>query len=303
MALLRRRRFSGGDSASVSGLLVPVVTPMDEDCTIDFFGLKNHISKLLNVGVKNFFAASAAGESKFLSQNEEAKLVEDVVSIVGSKGLVVAGCCSDTAELAVQKVRAAERAGAHACAVNVPLTALTNEVFFIDFFDELFTNTRANIFLYNDPFVFRRNIPIVGLNKLVNWERLLGVIDFSNNQPYFNELCGLYGMKIFQGNYSLAFDSLRQNCSGLASPASNVFPHLFLSLLKHSRELDTVASIRRQGEINSFIENYFPFQKRIQAYKYALSLKGIMKECHSKALGPLTQSEREKLEECVKQFA
>jgi 4-hydroxy-tetrahydrodipicolinate synthase len=303
MALLRRRRFFGSDSVSISGLIVPIVTPMDEDCTIDFFGLKNHISKLLNVGAKNFFVGSAIGESKFLSQDDEAKLIEDVISIVGSKGFVIAGCCADSAELAVQKVRSAERAGAYACAVNVPLTALTNEVFFMDFFDELLTNTRGNIFLYNDPFVFKRNIPILGLNKLVNWERVIGIIDFSNNQPYFKELCNLQGMKIFQGNDSLAFDSLRANCSGLASPASNVLPQLFLNLLKNFRELDTVASVRQQGEINSFIENYFTSQKKIQAYKYALSLKGIMKECHSKQLEPLTQKEKDKIDECVKQFA
>lgn len=303
MALLRGRNFSGRDSVSVSGLIVPLLTPMNEDFTVDLFGLKNHVSKLMNSGVKNFLTTSTVGEFRNLSSNEELEIIENVVSTVGSKGIVIAGCCSDTTESIVERVRAAEREGVYACAVNVPLTALTNEIFFIDFFDELFTQTRAKIFLYNDPFVFRRNIPILGLNKLVNWERLLGVIDFSNNQPYFRELCNLQGMKIFQGNDALCFESLRGNCSGLASPMSNVHPQLFLGIVKDFRNLDMVSMIRQQGEINSLAENYFPAQKKIQAYKYALSLKGIMKECHSKGLEPLTVNEKEKMEEYVRQFA
>ncbi|MEK6959300.1 MAG: hypothetical protein AABW59_04620, partial [archaeon] len=72
-------------------------------------------------------------------------------------------------------------------------------------------------------------------------------------------------------------------------------PVYFLSLLENVNSLDYVSSVRVQHKINSIIREAFPFEKMIQAYKYMLSVEGIMMPYHARELGVLTEVEKSRL--------
>ena len=287
--------------SELSGLIVPLVTPMEETLEIDKIALKTHVSRLMNLGVKNFLLLGQTGEFEYLGLEQEVEAIRTVSGVVGSKANFLVGCFDKSAENIIEKVNLADRNGADACFVNVPLTAITNEVFFIDYFEELFNQTHTKLFLYNNPKVFKRNIPIRGIEKIANWEKLFGIKDSSGNYEYFKEICNFkQSMKIFQGDESLAFNSLRLNCSGLVAGTANIYPSLFLDIIREFRKLNLQGMVRQQHLINSMLEEYIPRGKNVQAYKYVLSLQGITQPYHSRSLTDLTQKEKLKLEEFVK---
>ncbi len=291
-------------NSDVSGLIVPIVTPMKDDLTIDKFGLKTHIARLMNIGVKNFLLLGYTGEFEFLNLDQEVTLIREAVSISNKKANILVGCFDKTSETIIEKVNLAERLGADGCFANVPLTALTNEIFFMDYFEELFNQTKANLFLYNNPFLFKRNIPIRGIEKIANWEKLKGIKDSSGNYEYFKEISNFkQTMKIFQGDERIAFDSLRLNCSGLVCGTANIYPSLFLELINQFRGLNLRGMVVQQTQINKILEEFIPKGKEIQSYKYVLSIKGITLPFYSQQLDPLSEMEKQKLEQLVKIFA
>jgi 4-hydroxy-tetrahydrodipicolinate synthase len=221
----------------INGLIVPLITPMDDEFSVDSFALKTHMARLMNKGVKNFFVLGPSSEQDSITNNEEKEIVRAVASLGGKRANLIIGCIAKSTEEIIDKVLFAQRFSDY-CVVNIPFSALTNEVMFIDFFDKLFTRTKSKIFLLNDPFQFKRNIPIVGLERIINWEKLIGIIDYSGNGSYYKALLDHYqSIKIFQGKEELIVDSLGDKCAGIVPLFSNLTPSIFLNIEKEFLEV------------------------------------------------------------------
>ncbi len=278
----------------ISGFVVPLITPMNEDYSIDRIALKTLIARLMNKGAKNFFVLNQFSEYQFLDNNNQKEIIGVVDSVIGGKGNLLIGCFEKSTEEIIEKVKFAQRF-TNFCVINIPYSALTNEVLFIDFFDKLFTQTKANIFICNDPLFFRRNIPIIGLERIANWEKLLGVIDYSGNINYFKALAEHYqSVKVFQGKENNIVDSIDYHCSGAACLFSNLFPYFFIDIEKQTQT--DVELMRKQSKINITLKDFFPLSKKIQAIKYALFIEGITQGYFSKELEELDDKEQKKIE-------
>ena len=280
----------------INGLIVPLLTPMDENSQLDSFALKTLVARLMNRGVKNFFILSPFAEQQSLSPKEEKEIIKVVSSVVGKRANLLIGCFGNSTEEIIDKVLFAQKITDN-CVVNVPFSALTNEVVFVDFFDRLLRRTKANIFLLNDPFCFKRNIPIVGLERIANWEKLIGVIDYSANIGYYKALSDHYqSIKIFQGKEELFLDSMNMHCNGIVPQFANLAPSVFVNLESEFKEIGYEKMLRKQSNINFVLKDYFPAAKRLQSIKYALFFEGVIQKFFSTNLKKLGDDEEEKVE-------
>jgi len=281
---------------SINGLIVPLLTPMNEQLELDSFALKTLVARLMNKGVKNFFILSPFAEQQKLSLREEKEIIKLVSSLVGKRANLLIGCFASSIEEIIDKVLFAQKVSSD-CVVNVPFDAITNEIVFVDFFDRLLRRTKANIYLLNDPYYFKRNIPIVGLERIVNWEKLIGVIDYSANFGYFKALTDHYqSINVFQGKEELMVDSMETHCAGFAPTFSNLMPSLFFNIEKEFVEVGYEKMLRKQTKINFILRDYFPAAKRLQSIKYALSFEGVIQKFFSVDLKKLEDDEEEKIE-------
>ena len=57
-----------GGLSPIKGLIVPLLTPLNEDFSIDSLSLKALVARLMNKGVKNFFALEQQRYSKTLQR-------------------------------------------------------------------------------------------------------------------------------------------------------------------------------------------------------------------------------------------
>jgi 4-hydroxy-tetrahydrodipicolinate synthase len=288
-------------ASGIRGLVVPLLTPLNEDFLIDDTALKNLSARLLNKGVENFFVLGAASEMRFFSPNEE-KIAAGIVSdTIGKKGNLIVGCFGESIDDVVLKVKFAEKFSER-CVVNVPPYASANDLAMMDFFEELFNRTSANIILYNNPFLFKRNIPTTGLAMVTDWERLVGFIDRSGDLNYLKNVRSTTNIDLFQADEQLFLDSMRTGCAGVMSSMANVFPKLFQEFLSSFNKLDAIHFSRLQVRINNIAKNYFPKEKNIQAAKYLLAKQNIMLPFHSIKLPILGEFEKQELDELAKEM-
>ncbi len=276
-------------------LIVPLLTPFNEDNSIDHIAFKSQIARLMNRGVKNFFVLSKFGEQEFLSTAAEREVIKIAFENIKKKDNFFIGCFSQSTEEIISKIHFAQNY-TNNCVINVPYSALTNEVEFIDFFDKIFTKTKSNIFIFNDPILFKRNIPIVGLNRIANWEKFLGVFDYSKNPIYFKAISEYHqSFSVFQGIEELAIESFNHKCEGLVVGLANLMPEYFLNMKNDFIKNGYNSLIRDEMHILTLMRDFFP-DKRIQLYKKILSQEGVMQEYYSKELAPLENSEIKALE-------
>jgi len=275
---------------NLNGLIVSLLTPMDDDFNVDFFGLKNLVARLMNKGVQNFLALGEFSEYEFLDYSTQKKLIVSISKEINNKGNLIVGCFSDSTDEIIDKVNFAEKYADY-CLVNIPFNALTNEVEFVDFFDNLFTRTKSKLIINNNPIRFKRNVPVVGLNRVAGWEKLIGVFDHSKNKSYFKAICDYHqSLKIFQCSEELAIESFNYNCSGNVSVLANVFPELFLNIKKDFDLFGYNSMLRQELNILRLIEK-IPLEREIQFYKKMLFFEGIIQEFFSNALPELGKEE------------
>lgn len=298
-----RKKQKSSSSDVIKGLIVPLITPLNEDLSIDFISLKTHISWLLNRGVRNFFLFSNFSENDFLSFEEKKQIIIYVTREFENKANIIVGCFGESSEQIIQQVLFTEK-HADYCVINVPFSAITNEIFFMDFFEELFNRTSSKIFIYNNPFLFKRNIPIIAFDKIAGWERLVGFIDASRNLEYFKSLSNYSQVvKLYQEPDELFYDSVNLNCSGIVPFLANIYPKFFLDSIKEVSSLNYMDIIKKNSSFLSFIREYFPMRSRIQLIKYFLSERGITQPFFNKDLGELSEEQKGKIEELMKQKA
>lgn len=281
-----------------NSLIVPLLTPFNEDFSIDRIAFKSMIARLMNKGVKNFFVLSKFGEQEFLDVEKEREIIRFAFENIKKKENFFVGCFSQSTDEIISKIKFAEYYTKN-CVINIPYLALTNEVEFVNFFDKIFTNTKANIYVINDPAIFKRNVPISGIDKIANWERFLGIFDFSKNPVYFKAISDYHQcFDIFQGVEELAVDSFNHNCSGLVVSIANIIPEYFLNLKSDFNRLGYNNMIRDELKIFNLMKNYFS-QKQIQSYKRILFYEGIIQNYFSKELPDLNEFEIQKIDSFI----
>jgi len=281
---------------SISGLIVPLLTPLNEDKSVDVLALKTITARMMNKGVRNFFILSDFSEQEFLPESERMKVVQTVFDCLSGKGFLLIGCFGASADEIIERVNEAIKFSS-ICVVNVPPSSINRELEFVDFFDSLFTKTKANILIYNNPFVFKQNIPSLWLDNIINWEKLVGIIDYNRNPEYLDDLGKYYQFtKLFEGNEELAFDALRKGFAGLSCSSSNLAPTYYLQLIEGFSDLDFKHLMRMEAKISAF-NKMIPIDKRIQAFKYALFLNRFMNPFFFESLQALSDKEKRLIED------
>lgn len=95
----------------ISGALTALVTPLNEDKTIDWPGLKKNIEFQISQGIAGVLSAGTTGESPTLSPEEHVLLNGGVADVVDGRVIVLAGTGSNSTEEAFYYTEAACHVG------------------------------------------------------------------------------------------------------------------------------------------------------------------------------------------------
>lgn len=290
MSFFSKKESSYFSPEKISGLIAPIPTPLNEDLSFDEISLKNLVGRLLNKGVMNFFVFGRFGEFELISSQKRQEILSCVRGEVFKKASLIVGCFGNNAEEIISRINEAHK-HSDACVFNVPAGALENELAFADFFEELMRSTKSRLFIYNNPFLFKKNIPLAWLENFINWENILGVVTASRNPDYFEELSRICAdTKIFEENEEFVFDALRSGFSGVACISSILYPSYYLDLVNNFDKIDYAKMMRNEAKVFA-LSKLFP-SKRVQAVKHVLSLQGIIQPYHFPILAQLDEKDK-----------
>lgn len=213
---------------------VALVTPFNEDLSINYDKLKELIHFHLENNTDAIILCGTTGESSTLSIDEFKKIVSFTVKEVNKKIPVIVGSGSNNTSIAVKKSVIAQELGADGLLVVTPYyNKCTDDGLYLHY-KEINDNVNIPIILYNVP---SRTCVNINMDVLIKLSKLKNIRALKEACPDLSrvskELLQLPNdFYIYSGNDDLTLPILSLGGKGVISVIANIYPSQMHNLCK-----------------------------------------------------------------------
>ena len=259
----------------LKGSLVALITPMNQDGSINYEQLHDLIDWHIENGTDGIVAVGTTGESATLPVEEHLAVIEATVKHVNKRVPVIAGTGANNTVEAIALSKAAEQAGADYTLSVVPYYNKPSQEGIYQHFKAIAEATSIPMVIYNVPgrtVVSMSNDTILRLAEIPN---IVGVKEASGNIGNNIELINSVpeGFVVLSGDDPTGLPFMLCGGHGVVTVAANVAPKLFADMCRATLEGD-IATARRLNEQLIPIYNTMFCEPSPAAPKWGLSLLG-----------------------------
>ena len=264
---------------AIKGIIPPILTPMNEDESVNEKELRHQVNRMIDAGVHGIFAFGTNGESYALSPDEKIRVLEVVVEETNHRVPVYAGTGCVTTRETVAMSKKAEEIGADVLSVIVPWFAAASQDELYDHYKAVAEAVDLPIVLYNIPARTGNALAPATVARLAkDVANVMGAKDssgnFDNMKQYIELTSGLdKGFSVLSGNDSLILPALVFGGKGGIAGCANVFPHTMVEIYEAFVAGDMERAKRVQDSIRIF-RNCFKFGNPNTIVKLAAGLLG-----------------------------
>ncbi|MCR5346723.1 MAG: 4-hydroxy-tetrahydrodipicolinate synthase [Fretibacterium sp.] len=265
--------------AAIKGIIPPILTPMNDDESVNEKELRHQVNRMIEAGVHGIFAFGTNGESYALSPEEKVRVLEVVVDETRHRVPVYAGTgCVTTAET-IKMSKKAQEIGADVLSVIVPWFAAASQDELYDHYKAVAEAVDLPIVLYNIPARTGNALAPATVARLAkDVPNIMGAKDssgnFDNMKQYIELTSGLdKGFSVLSGNDSLILPALVFGGKGGIAGCANVFPHTMVEIYTAFTAGDMERARKVQDSIRIF-RNCFKFGNPNTIVKLAAGLLG-----------------------------
>ena len=267
--------------AIFEGAGVALVTPMNEDLSVNYNKLEEILEEQIAGGTDAIISCGTTGEASTLTVEEHLDVIKKTIDIVNKRIPVVAGTGSNSTETAIEFSKEAKKYGADGVLVVSPYYNKATQNGLIKHFSSIAQAIDIPVILYNIPGRTGVNIEPDTIAYLVNnVENIVGVKEASGN--FSNaiktlRLCPQIDM--YSGNDDQVVALMSIGAKGVISVLSNVATRQTHEMCKAALDGDIFKARKMQIEALDVIINLFTEVNPIPV-KAAMNLQG-------KNVGPL----------------
>jgi len=257
-------------------LLTAMVTPFNEKGEVDYGQAKRLATVLLNSGSEGLLVVGTTGESPTLVREEELRLFREVKSVVGERGMVIAGTGSNSTAEALEATKEAERVGVDACLLVVPYYNKPTQEGLYQHFKTIAQSTSLPCILYNVPSRTVVNLSADTTIRLSQIDNIIGVKEASGNLDQISKIISNTrdDFLVYSGNDGDTFPIMVLGGYGVISVASHLVGNQLKEMIDNitNGEIDKAASIHHR--LLPLINALFILSNPIPL-KYALNYIGF----------------------------
>lgn len=212
----------------LKGIVVPIVTPMDEDESINLDELRRQVDRQIDAGIHGIFPFGTNGEGYILTGEEKRLVLETVIDQVAGRVPVYAGTgCISTKET-IEQCKMAEAAGADILSVITPSFAKASQHELIVHYTRVAEAVPdMPIVLYNIPARTGNAIEPETVVRLAEVDNIVGAKDSSgdwDNLSAYIDLTSDMDFGVLSGNDALILRALQRGAKGAIAGCANVYP-------------------------------------------------------------------------------
>ena len=286
-----------------TGSGVAIVTPMNDDGSVNFDEYGRIIDFQIENGTDAIITCGTTGESATLSREEHCKVIEYTVNKVNKRVPVIAGAGSNDTMFAAELSAEAEKLGADAILSVTPYYNKTSQSGLIRHYNYIADKVNIPIILYNVPSRTGCNIKPETYAELCKHPNIKATKEANGDTAALVKTMALCGdnLDIYSGEDSQAFAITAMGGCGVISVFANICPQESHDLIQKALDGDFKGSFEMQKKYIELMNVLFSDVNPIPI-KAAMNLFGFNCGPCRMPLAPMTDSGLEALKKCLEKY-
>ena len=275
----------------LKGTGVALVTPFNEDGSVDFDSLERLINFVIDGGVNYVVTLGTTGETPTLSKEEKKDIVDQTFSFVAERVPVVIGIGGNNTAEVIKEMDYLPVEKAEAILSASPYYSKPSQEGLFEHYKALASSTTKPIMLYNVPARTGSNISAGTTIRLANEvENINGIKEASGNMMQCMQILRDKPQEflVVSGDDNLALAQIACGMRGVISVAANCFPKEFSELVTYALKDDFNAARRINHVLLKGYELLFA-ENNPAGVKAFLAEKGVIKNHLRLTLVPLSE--------------
>ena len=221
----------------LSGSIVALVTPMDENGLVDFNALKKLVDWHVKEGTNGIVAVGTTGESATLEIEEHLEVIKSVVEYADGRIPIIAGSGSNSTAQAIKTTSESYKIGADYSLLVTPYYNKPSQKGLIEHYLKIADSCDIKQILYNVPSRTSCDLTPDTVEILSRHENIIGIKEAVNNKERMKKLKKISELNkdflVFSGDDETFLDLLSLGGNGVISVAANVIPKGISEICKH----------------------------------------------------------------------
>lgn len=283
--------------------MVPVVTALRDDGTLDMEGNEYIYDHLAGTGIDGIVLLGSTGEFFSLTGQQKRELIDLASVTIGKRSRLIVGTGGMDVKETLELTEYAMARGADAVMVISPYYFPLNGKSLECFYDCVAAETKVPVYLYNFPARTGYDLDLSVIKNLLHRHKnIIGIKDSVNSMEHTRRLivethAEFPEFEVYSGMDDNFLHTVLSGGNGAIGALANLCPELVLEYSRSVQESNMTASARLQQKIDRFMHLYeigIPF---IPTMKYAMKLRGmpIGTQC-TFPFQPLSVKEKEEIQ-------
>lgn len=262
-----------------TGTGTALITPFNEDLSIDFNSLKLLIEDQINNGVSALVILGTTGESPVIDEDERRKLLEEAVSMANGRIKIIVGTGTNDTRKVVKYNKIAEQCKVDGLLIVNPYYNKSTQAGLVEHYNFISELTDLPIILYNVPSRTAMNLlPETVLAIHDKCKNVVAVKEASGDISQIAKLCAMKpdSLTVFSGNDDQTLPIMALGGRGVISVFSNVYPKVMSTLTDTILKNDFKTALALNNKYLKMMNLLFIETNPIPV-KYLASVRGLCK--------------------------
>lgn len=290
------------DIRNLEGSIVALVTPFNEDDSVDFAALEKLIEFQIENGTDAILALGTTGESATMTDEEDCEVLKFVVDHVAGRVPVIAGSGSNSTATQTRKSLEYQKLGADGLLIITPYYNKSNEEGIFQHFKNTADACDIPSILYNIPgrtgcAISKRNV-----ERLCEHPNIIGIKEASGNVSYAASISEYLSdsFRMYSGEDAVNVPLMALGAKGFISVWADVQPKLVSDMVHAYLNGDAEKATKIQVAGQPLIRALFGEVNPIPV-KEALAQMGLIEANYRLPLYPISKGPKEALVAAMKE--
>lgn len=234
------------------GLGIALVTPFNQDGSVDYVSLKRLVTYQLDNGADFLCILATTGETPCLTQQEKEEIKKLVIATVNGRIPIVVGCGGNNTAAVVEELKTTDFTGIDGILSVCPYYNKPSQEGLYQHFKAIAGATRLPVILYNVPGRTGINMKAETTVRLAkDCENIVAIKEASGNLEQVDEILKNKpeGFSVISGDDSLTYPMIACGADGVISVIGNALP----------KEFSRMCRLEKRGEFEAAVKIHHKF--------------------------------------------
>lgn len=270
-----------------SGVVVPMVTPLRADKSIDLDAVTTLVNHLIEGGCHPFVLGTT-GESSSVTFENKVALVKKTVEAASGKAMVYAGISGNSFQESLDQAKVFTDLGVDVLVAHVPYYYPLNQNHILNYYQQLASAVSLPLIVYNMPMTTNMSIDLETADVLSQHPNIVGYKESERGEERMAKAISLWkdreDFSYLLGWAAKSYEGMLLGADGLVPSTGNLTPQLYSTIYesvlsgnneaaqKAQEKSDAISKVYQENQI---LCNAIPILKFLLA-KYNLCTKEVL---------------------------